>query len=45
MTANAFNSDVQECLDAGMDACVQAVGYRKIINSFKINLSLKLDMK
>ena len=22
MTANAFNSDVQECLDAGMDAHV-----------------------
>ena len=44
MTANAFNSDVQECLDAGMDAHVsKPLDIGKIINSFKfpINLSLK----
>ena len=44
MPANAFNSDVQECLDAGMDAHVsKPLDIGKIINSFKfpINLSLK----
>ena len=44
ITANAFNSDVQECLDAGMDAHVsKPLDIGKIINSFKfpINLSLK----
>ena len=45
ITANAFNSDVQECLDAGMDAHVSKpldIGKNnKIVFKFPINLSLK----
>ena len=44
MSAKAFNSDVPEFLDAGMDEHVsKPVDIGKIINSFKfpINLSLK----
>lgn len=44
MTANAFNSDVQECLDAGMDAHVsKPLDIGKIINSFKFPINLSLN--